>query len=1440
MNKKLILFPIVALIAAVSLCSNATGPGATSGRDATGASGTAGCTGAGCHSPSATPGIVVTLELDSAGVAVSHYFGGNTYTIKITGTNTTSNVLPKFGFQVEAVKISGAGTSSATNAGTIATTGLPTSCQNSLVSGRHLVEHSARLSPISGTGASGTVYTESISWTAPAAGTGTVKFYTALNAVNNDLSSSGDFWNNTSLPITESIQPIKGPTAVCDAGTITLADSTVGGTWSSASPGVATIDPSLGVVTGVHQGTVNIVYTVGLTSDTAVITVIAPPGPIGGNVAMCTVGSTITLTDSATGGNWSGGTIGTAIVGSSSGVVTSGIIAGNATITYTTGCGSSALAIITVNPPSAPIEGNVPMCASGPAITLTDSTSGGIWSGGTWTGGTTSLVTVDFLTGVCTPGATAGTTTLTYTSVCGTEVFTTVTINAAPSSVTGSTPMCPGGSTIVLSETGYGGFWTSGDTSVATVDSVSGTVTPGMNAGTVMISYSNGCGSASTVVTINPLPYVSVISGSGSFCQGTFLPLSDSVAGGTWTSSNPAAVPVLTSGDVYGILAEAATITYTATNSCGSAFATFNVVVNPLPSAGVISCSSPEVCVGTSPTYTDIVLGGVWNFNTPTVATIDSFSGILTALTAGSGLVSYSTTNSCGSTTTTAVVTVNAALTAGTIFGDSVVCQGAGISLSESISGGSWSSGDVTIATVDSFSGMVTGIGGGNVLISYTIVSACGTAVATYPVTVNPLANVGTISGSSILCQSKNDTLAETVIGGTWSTSDATIATINPATGVVTGVSGGSIMISYAETNGCGVNYATYNMTVNPLPYVGMISGPASICLGSSVSYTDTTGGGAWTSSAATVLTVDPLSGLSSAIGDGTSVVTYMTTNGCGTSSVSLSVAVLSAPSGLFITGGSEVCVGASIFLTGSEGDGTWLAQNSNAEVVDGTVTGLASGMDSIYYTYTNICGTATTAINVSVNPLPDPGVIAGTTSVCVGATATLTETASGGTWSSAFGDVTFTGPGDIVGDFAGIDTVYYTASNSCGTLVSEMVITINPLPVAGLIVSASGGYSVCVGDTLQLLATTSGGTWTALNGNASVDASGMVTGNIAGTDVIDYTVTTVCGSNSVTSAITINPLPFAATITGLDSLCPGHLTDFTASISGGVWASTQSSIATISDSGFLIAVAPGIDTVIYTTSNICGNAIASRVVLVLSQPMAGTIICPDTVCAGAGIALVDSSAGGNWWVTDSTLGTISGDIFTGVTGGLEHILYTVSNSCGSDTANHTLFVRGLANPGTISGSSFVCVGSPFSLTDSVAGGTWSSGDAAIATVSDLGAVLTFSQGVDTIYYSVSNVCGPVSARFALTVDTVIKPSLSGRSYACTGSSLQMDTLIGVPTGGSWTTSMTSDSVNAMGYFFGNVTGAVNVVYSVVNACGTFDTTLAISVLSVRLVACVD
>lgn len=500
MKKNFILLSAVCGIFGLMLSSYSNGPG-ISGIDATGST----CNASGCHTPLGGTAITTSVQLIDASTmtSASSYVPGGSYFIRVSAINGSSSLtasLPKFGFQVEAVKTS----TPTTNAGTLSA---PTGCHTVTVTGVKIVEHSSPLAVTTGTGTSGSTYVKDVPWTAPAAGTGSVTLKGIINAVNNNGNITGDISNASSATVTEStsgVAPITGTASVCVGATTTLSDATTGGTWSSGATGIATVSSS-GVVTGVAPGTATISYVVSAGTATRIVTVNANPAAITGIPVVCPGGVT-TLADATTGGTWSSSSTTVATV-SASGVVT-GISSGSAIITYALGTGCYDTAALTVSTVPA-ITGTGTTCV-GATTTLAHSIPGGSWSSST-----TSVATVGSSTGIVT-GVAAGTSTITYAfGTSGCYATTVVTVNGGVPTITGSPNVCVA-HTITLTGVAAGGTWTSSNTAKATVGSSTGIVT-GVATGTATIKYkvTTTCGTDSTTKLITVTPASPCTSGIG-------------------------------------------------------------------------------------------------------------------------------------------------------------------------------------------------------------------------------------------------------------------------------------------------------------------------------------------------------------------------------------------------------------------------------------------------------------------------------------------------------------------------------------------------------------------------------------------------------------------------------------------------------------------------------------------------------------------------------------------------------------------------------------------------------------------------------------------------------------------------------------------------------------------------------------------------------------
>ncbi len=1336
-------------------------------------------------------------------------------------------------------------------------------------------------------------------------------------------SSCGSISATAPLTVTASATAgsIAGPTNVCAGSTITLTDGVSGGTWSSSTTSVATIDAS-GVVTGVSAGSTTITYSVTTSCGTAnaiysvAVSLPANAGTISGASSVCAGSSTSLSTTGTAGGTWSSANTSIATVNAA--VAVTGVSAGSTTISYTvtTGCSTATTTFaITVNaaPTAGSISGASSVC-TGSSIALTDATSGG-----TWSSGSTAIATVDASGNVT--GVAVGTATISYsvTNSCGTANAThsvTVSNPANAGTISGTTTFCAGSTSTITSSGDAGGTWVSNNTSVATVSAAG--VVGGVSGGSATISYvvTTGCSTATstTTVTINPLPTAGAISGSSNVCTGASIALTETASGGTWSSTNISVATVDASGNVTGVAVGSTTISYTVTNSCGTAAATHAVTVSIPASAGSIS-GTPTVCVGASTLLTSSgAAGGTWSSGNVTVATVSS-GGIVTGASGGSATISYTVTTGCSSASATTNVTVTALPTAGSISGPTAVCTGAAITLTDASAGGTWASSNPSAATVDasgnvwgvavgsttisytvtnacgtatttygvsvsvpaiagtisgttslcagtttsltssgtsggtwtstntavatvSASGVVSGVSGGTSTISYTVTTGCSSASATTVVTVNPLPDAGTISGRNNVCVGANDTLATTGTGGTWSSSNTSLATVSSA-GVVTGLSGGAVTISYTATNSCGTATATYAVTVNSLAVAGTITGSASVCIGGFTNLSDAVSGGTWSSSNTSIATVSS-TGRVTGVDSGAAVISYTVANTCGAVSATMTVNVSTFPVAGTITGPANACIGTAVAYTDTTVGGVWSSGSTAIATVDGSgnVTGVTSGRVNIYYTVTNVCGSTNVTIAVNVIAAPATSVIRGGTTVCPSSTITLTDTTLGGTWSTSDASIatvaaTSSTTASVGGVSAGTAIISYVLTNSCGASIATAFITSTTPPSTGTI---SGTTTVCPGATSTLSETVSGGVWSSADSTiARVSATGVVTGMSSGTTSISYTVTGVCGAVSTSVSFTVSPLTDAGTLVGSPSVCVGTGTGWGSSVAGGTWSSSNTSIATVSSSGLVTGVASGSATITYSVSGTCGTATVTAPVTVITVPDEGRIVGTTVFCVGTNDTLTQTVTGGVWSSSDTTIARLvststSRAIVRGVSGGSAIISYTVSGICGTAIATAFVNITPLPDAGTVTGATSICTSTMGTMASTVSGGTWSSSNTAVATINSSGVVTGVGAGTTTISYTVTNSCGSATATSSLTVGTAptTAGTIRGVTSLCPGGSSTLNDSV---SGGVWTSSdSTIASVSATGVVSARGLGSATITYTVANSCGSAFTTAVVNI----------
>jgi len=355
----------------------------------------------------------------------------------------------------------------------------------------------------------------------------------------------------------------------------------------------------------------------------------------------------------------------------------------------------------------------------------------------------------------------------------------------------------------------------------------------------------------------------------------------------------------------------------------------------------------------------------------------------------------------------------------------------------------------------------------------------------------------------------------------------------------------------------------------------------------------------------------------------------------------------VTAPSVGITASANNVCPGTSITVTATPTNGG-TAPNYNFKVNGNSVqngamatytsTSLTNGqVVTCVITRTDGCANDGTSNPVTMVMKTSPvvsstinyksGVNVSAVSICnIGDTLQLANYSIGtGTWSSsnnatATSTATTFGNGKIsyvVAKAIGTSNVTYSVASTNGcTSSANVAITVAPIASPAAI---TGGSSVCVGSTLALSTTTSGGVWST-TGFSTVNTSGVVSGTSAGTTTVRYTVSNAAGCKAWSSkSVTVNAIPGTPSIgykapfsnpqqgAPYQGFCVGKVFGVSGSPVAGVWSAsgcisvTAGGIATINTTG------AGSLTYTYTNANGCVN----------SRTMTGT----GYTCAARGIA---------------------------------------------------------------------------------------------------------------------------------------------------------------------------------------------------------------------------
>ncbi|MEI7420845.1 MAG: glycine-rich protein, partial [Prolixibacteraceae bacterium] len=806
------------------------------------------------------------------------------------------------------------------------------------------------------------------------AGTATVTYsYTNSNSCTNTVSASVTV---NALP---TVAAITGTTIFCQGATTILANSTTGGVWISGSTGIATVDASSGVVTGVSAGTSLITYTVtnGNACSKAVTTTVtvsglpSDPSSITSSPASVCVGTSSNLNATSAGNNinWYTVSTGGTNLGSSVSAANYAVTPGSTTTYY-----AEATTVTSGSQSYAYTGGMQTFTVPSGVTSLTIDTygaQGGTSTSGGYTGGLGARIKGDI-------AVTAG-------QVINIQVGGKGNDGSCGSAGGGGTFVVRSGTALVVAGGGGGGFYCSaygGNYGGSGLTSTGGGA--GIKCGSAGVGYAggtngnggsanlggggggfSGAGSSSSPSGAGGGAYPGAGglpgggygggggyyngccggSGGGGGYSGGSGGTSDGSAGGGGGSYNAGTSQTNTAGAQSGNGQVLVSWSTSSSSSCPSATrAPVTVTVSTASVGGAVS-GGTAVCTGTNSTVLTLTgnTGTIQWQSSPNNSAFTNITGATgsnytaTNLSATTYYRAVVTNGGCASAnSSTSTVAVSPASVSGTISGAATVCSGTNsvaLTLGSYTGTIQWQSStdnstfsNIPGATAATYT--ATNLSATKYYRAVVTSGACASATSSaVTITINPTSVGGSISGGTGVCTGSNSTVL-TLAGNTgtiqWqsSTDNSTFTNIGSATTSTYTATNLAITTYYRAviTSGAcsAANSTTATMTVNPLPTIGAITGPLAICQSNTSNLASTTLGGSWSSGSTGVSTVDSGSGVVTGVASGTSVITYTVTNSnlcTNTAAATVTVSALPPAPAPVTAGPSSICLGSSTNL---------------------------------------------------------------------------------------------------------------------------------------------------------------------------------------------------------------------------------------------------------------------------------------------------------------------------------------------------------------------------------------------------------------------------------------------------------------------------------------------------------------------------------------------
>jgi gliding motility-associated-like protein len=197
------------------------------------------------------------------------------------------------------------------------------------------------------------------------------------------------------------------------------------------------------------------------------------------------------------------------------------------------------------------------------------------------------------------------------------------------------------------------------------------------------------------------------------------------------------------------------------------------------------------------------------------------------------------------------------------------------------------------------------------------------------------------------------------------------------------------------------------------------------------------------------------------------------------------------------------------------------------------------------------------------------------------------------------------------------------------------------------------------------------------------------------------------------------------------------------------------------------------------------------------------------TFCQGGSVVLTASSGSSYAWSNGAQTQSI-----TVSTSGSYYVTVTNASGCSATSNATVVTVNPLPVVQAIAGANQVCLGASINLSNATSGGTWSSSNTVVATISSNGTVNGLAVGTTTISYTRTSTAGCVgSASLLLTVSPAPTGQITaqGPTSFCAGGSVTLSAPAGMTY--NWSNNSTAQAITV------NTSGSYNVIITNSSGC---------------------